>query len=358
MAVQIDHALVDQLYRRANGSRWQVSIEDFARVLDASAAKAFAPRLRLGQADAPSARELERYLGSLRLEDLALACACAAGHEAAWDHFVREYRPVLYRAADAMDRSGGARELADSLYADLFGLQVNPATSGERRSLFRYFHGRSSLATWLRAVLAQRLVDHTRAGVKTSPLPDEERAAPAQQAPDPDRGRYLALIHAAFLEALARLDPRDRLRLLYYYAQDLTLAQTGRLLREHEASVSRHLSAARKAIRRDVERRLRDAGLDGDEIARCFEYVTEDVGTLDLDRLLGGASGAGAVRESGPPSQHWPVGSQSDPTPPKRRDGGAKAAARNPEPGVQGEGTSARPENAMFVENVTGRVKR
>jgi len=37
------------------------------------------------------------------LEDLALACACASGHEGAWEHFVREYRPLLYRAADAID---------------------------------------------------------------------------------------------------------------------------------------------------------------------------------------------------------------------------------------------------------------
>jgi len=328
MAPQIDRALIDELYSRANAGRWQVPIDHFARALDASAAKAFAGR-------APSARDLERYLGLLRLEELALACACAAGLEAAWDHFVLEYRPVLYRAADALDPGGSARELADSLYADLFGLQAGAAsthavsgfpgssgvegsrTGGERRSLFRYFHGRSSLATWLRAVLAQRLVDRARAGARTAPLPDEEPAAPAQHAPDPDRGRYLPLIHAAFGDALARLDPRDRLRLRYYYAQGLTLAQTGRLLREHEASVSRHLSAARKAIRRDVERRLVEARLDPDEIAQCFEYVTEDAGPLDLDRLLEETPGA-----------------------------------RNHEPNVQSEETSARVGKAMLVEEV------
>jgi RNA polymerase sigma factor (sigma-70 family) len=301
-ATRIDEALVDRLYRQANASRWQVPLDHFASALEASAAKAFASRT-------PAPRDVERYLGSLRLEELALACACAAGNEAAWDHFVLEYRPVLYRAADAMDPSGGARELADSLYADLFGLQVDPPstsvdrtstavvsgfsrTGGERRSLFRYFHGRSSLATWLRAVLAQRLVDRSRARVRTVPLPDKEPAAPANQVPDPDRGRYLPLIHAAFRDALARLDARDRLRLLYYYAQGLTLAQTGRLLREHEASVSRHLSSARKTIRREVERQLREAGLDPDELERCFAYVTEDAGLLDLERLLSDATDA------------------------------------------------------------------
>lgn len=313
MAPQIDDALVDELYRRANAGRWQVLRDHFARALEASAAKAFA-----GQT--PSARDLERYLGSLRLEELALACACAAGNETAWDHFVLEYRPVLYRAADALDPSGGARELADSLYADLFGLQD---AGGERRSLFRYFHGRSSLATWLRAVLAQRLVDRARTSARTAALPDEEPAAPAQHAPDPDRGRCLALIHAAFRDALARLAPRDRLRLRYYYSQGLTLAETGCLLGEHEASVSRHLSAARKAIRRDVERQLVEAGLDPDEIARCFECVTEDAGPLDLDRLLAEAP-----------------------------------AARIAESNVQSEETSARPGNAMFVEKDIGRMKR
>jgi RNA polymerase sigma factor (sigma-70 family) len=336
MTTRIDEAVVERLYRQANAGRWQVPVDHFASALEASAAKAFAGRT-------PSARDLDRYLGSLRLEELALACACAGGHDAAWDHFVLEYRPVLYRAADAMDPGGGARELADSLYADLFGLQGDPPstdvvsgfsrTGGERRSLFRYFHGRSSLATWLRAVLAQRLVDRARVRVRTAPLPDEEPAAPVQQAPDPDRDRYLPLIHSAFRDALAGLDARDRLRLLYYYAQGLTLAQTGRLLREHEASVSRHLSSARKAIRREVERRLREAALEPDEIERCFAYVTEDSGPLDLDRLLSDPAGSDA-------------------------EALAKAAARNPAVDVQSENREDKILQSAPGGKQSGRMRR
>lgn len=281
----IDRASVERLHHRADAARWELSIEDFARALQRSVAKAFAGRT-------PSLRDVERYIESLRHADLALACACAAGHEAAWEHFVLEYRPVLYRAADALDPSGGARELADSLYADLFGLDNKPPPTGERRSLFRYFHGRSSLATWLRAVLAQRLVDRVRAGARTAPLPDEEPAAPTHQVLDPDRGRYLTLIHEALGSAVANLDAKSRLRIRYYYVQGLTLAETGRLLGEHEASVSRHLSAARKTIGRDVERRLSQAGLAREEITQCFACVAEDAGPLDLDRLLSSASGA------------------------------------------------------------------
>ena len=104
-------------------------------------------------------------------EDLELAQRCASGDPEAWDRFVLEYRPVLYRAADALDRHGGAREVADALYAELYGVRN---THGERQSLFRYFQGRSSLATWLRAVLAQRYVDRQRAQRRLAPLADTD----------------------------------------------------------------------------------------------------------------------------------------------------------------------------------------
>src|SRR5262249_56531716 len=159
--------------------------------------------------------------------DVELARLCAAGDERAWETFVREYRPLLYRAADALDRTGGAREVADSLYADLYGLGNG---TGERQSLLRYFEGRSSLATWLRAVLAQRYVDRLRAQRRLEPLTEDAEAGAAKPA-DPDRQRYVALVREALGRAVSRLDPRDRLRLSSYYVQELTLAQVGRLLR-------------------------------------------------------------------------------------------------------------------------------
>ena len=39
---------------------------------------------------------------------------------------------------------------------------------------FRYFHGRSSLSTWLRAVLSQRHVDRLRSARRQDPLPEDE----------------------------------------------------------------------------------------------------------------------------------------------------------------------------------------
>lgn len=260
-----------------------MTVSRFAEALRNSADHAAA-----GLKGGTSASALERYLKGLHLEDLALACACEAGEEIAWEHFVREQRPSLYRAADTLDPGGGARELADSLYASLYGTEHR---DGERRSLFRYYHGRSSLATWLRAVLAQRHVDAIRARRRLDPLPEDDDplalASPSAPPADPDRPRYLALLHRALKRAVSGLGARDRLRLGCYYTQQLTLAQTGRLLGEHEATASRHLAKTRRAIRQEVEHHLRsEAGLDDGQIARCFEFAVENAGPIDLSDII------------------------------------------------------------------------
>jgi RNA polymerase sigma-70 factor len=278
---QLSAELVGRLHRKAHAERWGVTADRLASSLTASASHASAGE---------SSADLERYLESLHVEDLALAVACADGHEAAWDFFVREHRPVLYRAADAIDKTGAAREAADELYAELFGLKNQ---SGERRSLFRYFHGRSTLTTWLRAVLSQRYVDNLRRNRRFEPFgvnEDPAETLPAQpEAVTTERARFLEVIRRALTTAVDRLAARDRLRLACYHAQGLTLAQIGRMLREHEATTSRHLARTRRAIREDVERQLRDEeGMSAAEVAECLASVMDDAGTLDLAEILPG----------------------------------------------------------------------
>jgi DNA-directed RNA polymerase specialized sigma24 family protein len=147
-------------------------------------------------------------------------------------------------------------------------------------------------------------VDRLRASRRSEPLPDEDSsfALPAPSPPiDPDRDRYLELIRKALERAVANLAARDRFRLACYYAQELTLAETGRMLGEHEATSSRALARTRAAIRSAVERHLREeAGLTEAEIARCFECVTEDVGPLDLRDMLDVDSRGSGRKEPAP----------------------------------------------------------
>jgi RNA polymerase sigma factor (sigma-70 family) len=281
-------ALVSRLYREGDAARWGLAEKDFAASLSSSVDHAF------GGHD-PGSGDLDRYLRALHLTDMALARACALGSDAAWNFFVTAYRPLLYRSAEAIDRSGNAQELADSIYADLFG--VDPK-GGERQSLFRYFHGRSTLATWLRAVLSQRFVDRVRQARRMAPLPDEDgpNAPVAMAGLDLDSPRMGMAMRRALSTAIAALAARDRLRLMCYYVQNLTLAEIGRLLSEHEATASRHLAQTRKGIRAHVERVLREEHhFDDQAVAQCFNAVVSDAGELDLTTLMGTSAG-GKIR--------------------------------------------------------------
>jgi RNA polymerase sigma-70 factor, ECF subfamily len=246
------------------------------------------------------------YLDSLHVADLALACACSAGSAAAWEFFVAQFRPELYGAARAICGPSmgqtAARDLADSLYADLYGLKER---DGTRKSLFDYFHGRSKLGTWLRAVLAQRQVDEVRRARKAQSLDDNAVGDPpgiailsaasgsnsfAGQPHGPDRAKYRAILQAALSAALNALAPRNRLRLAYYYIDELTLAQIGRLLGEHEATVSRQLERTRREVRKRVGSTLRnERKLTPEQIKLCEEYAREEW-PFDLTQSLRAAN--------------------------------------------------------------------
>ena len=121
-------------------------------------------------------------------------------------------------------------------------------------------------------------------------------AARVLQVADPHRARYLLTFTKALQTALQNLDARDSETLRMYYAEGKKLAEIGRLLGEHESSVSRHLEKVRGNVRRAVEEILRggsDAvngdgrtgGLSEAEMALCFEYGAEDA-PIDLNKLF------------------------------------------------------------------------
>jgi RNA polymerase sigma factor (sigma-70 family) len=305
---------IDQCWRKAAApAGWDLSRVQFETALARSVAHRFS-----GAATQPETRAMRSYLETLHHPDLALACACSAGSEAAWEFFVAQFRQELYRAARAIAGSASgdsnSREIADSLYADLYGLRE---TDGRRKSLFDYFHGRSKLATWLRAILAQRHVDAIRRSRKLEPLEDESRAelsgiveqaaanasagscssrAAAGDPPDPDRARYCGMLQAVLSAALAALEPRERLRMAYYYVDGRTLAEIGRLLGEHEATVSRKLERTRRSLRECVDATLhRDKQLSEAQVQLCYEYA-RDEWPFDLDATL---RSAGAISSDG-----------------------------------------------------------
>ena len=288
--LEIGQLLLNQVFAEARAASWGIDRDAFAATLHLSAKKHFVE-------DIPPVAKLEGYFFSLHLQDLALACGCAQGNSAAWDYFVSTYRGYLRSAAGIIlhcpPDSPAAQELADSLFAELYGI----SEGANRRSLFRYFHGRSSLKTWLRAVLAQRHIDAVRVAKRFASLdePDGEGKVhePADKMilppSDPHRSKYLKLFQTALVAALEKIEMRDRERLKLYYLDEKTLAEIGKKLGEHESSVSRNLDRVRRELREDVEGILGkpEAGsaLSAEQIALCFEYAAEDA-PIDLGKLL------------------------------------------------------------------------
>src|SRR5215467_12145770 len=311
-------SLVEKLYAQSHAARWGLSLERFVLSLERSVTKRFA-------AESASRQKVEDYLGSLHVEDLALACACAAGCESAWEHFFATYRQYLYTAAATITKRPAsdpyAREFADSLYATLYGRE----TSIGRVSLFNHFHGRSKLSTWLRAVLAQRYIDILRQERRLESLEDEEgseKVLPQKlradwEPADPSRSRYLQLLADALKQAISSLGQLDRTRLISYYLKDLTLAEIGKTMNEHEATVSRKLERIRQELKDKVIAILKagcpakkgphaqagpdgHAGLDDAQIRLCFEYA-EDAWPFDFSQLLEALPPRPGVAKSLPP---------------------------------------------------------
>jgi RNA polymerase sigma-70 factor (ECF subfamily) len=215
-------------------------------------------------------------LPSLHLEELVLARACMAGHNAAWEHFLTRYRSGLYDAAYAIahDEAAG-RALADSLYAELYGVNDR----GEARtSKLRYYLGRGSLAGWLRTVLAQEFVNQYRRTRRETSLEAEMEGGKQFVAEVPQDSSADARVEAATAAELAALGPEDRLVLAAYYLDRRTLAEIARLLRVHESTVSRRLERIATGLRKRIRKRLMTAGMS----SRQADEALQEVDVRDL----------------------------------------------------------------------------
>ncbi len=217
---------------------------------------------------------------SLRLEELVLARACSAGNDVAWGDFLARFRDEMYRAAVQITRDEATgRELADGLYAELYGL---PNQDGRRISKLNYYMGRGSLAGWLRTVLAQRHVDRCRSQARDVSLDEQLESGVAFAAKADNSELYPDdRVAEAVGKTLAELNSEDRLLLASYYLDRQTLAAIGRQLGVHESTVSRKLEKLTGTIRKRIHKRLRSNGMDE---RRCAEILQEiDVRDLNIN---------------------------------------------------------------------------
>ncbi len=250
----IPPAPLRDLWLTAEAEACGLAIEEFSHVL-ASVTERFNSGLPVGTV--PTTADKVGFLRGLRLADLALAAACALGRELAWQRFLALYRAPLTQAAIAIAGSATlGHDLADSLYAELYGLR---RAEGERRSPLASYSGRGSLLGWLRTTLAQRHVDHHRRTRRETPLDGLDAPAP-DRAPAPLPADLAPLTHAV-ARTLRALGAEDRFLLSAYFLDRQTLLQIARTLHVHEATVSRRIKRLTADLRSHLLRDLQSGGL-------------------------------------------------------------------------------------------------
>lgn len=268
-------ATIRRLWADSTAERYGFTYEEFERLL-LDVGEAY----QWGVRDTPTAGQQGAFLASLKIEDLILARACAAGNEKAWERFLIEYRETLYSAACAITRQEArGRELADSLYAELFGTS---ARDGVRQSKLASYAGRGSLAGWLRSVLAQRFVDEYRQSQRTVSLEDQEveLAAALSEETAAIGDLSLRIIAECVGKVLATLESEDRFLLHAYYLDQRSLAQIAKVVGVHESTISRKLSRLTKELRKQLLKRLQSAGLSR---RAAEEALSTDVRDLEVD---------------------------------------------------------------------------
>jgi RNA polymerase sigma-70 factor, ECF subfamily len=262
---------IAQRYGESGAERYGVTPEGFQQIVSAVVVRY--------AADGSEAERLE-LVATLRVGELVLARACSAGNDHAWDVFLVRFRASLYETAYriAKDEASG-RELADGLYAELYGI---PNRDGRRVSKLDYYMGRGYLEGWLRTVLAQQHVDRCRSHAKDVSLDEQVEAGvsfaanAATAAPVTDER-----IAQAVAQTLAELSSEERFLLASYYLDQRTLANIGRQLCVHESTISRKLEKLMKELRKRIRKRLQAAGLNS---RRCDELLLElDVRDLNVN---------------------------------------------------------------------------
>lgn len=261
-------AVLGELYQKSRGAEFGLTREVFEQVVQEVIAK------YLPANAAPTG--VNDLCANLRVEELALARACAAGHERAWEVFLTRYREKLYNIAGYITKeSSTARELADSIYADLYGTTTR---EGKRNSKLASYTGRGSLEGWLRTVMAQEFVNRYRRQRRTVSLDEEGEEGAQFAAATPEPAIPVdSRIETAADQALAELSPEDKFVLASYFLDSRTLAEIARALHVHESTISRKVDKLAKSLRKRILAGLGKQGMSRRQAEEALEVDVRDL---------------------------------------------------------------------------------
>jgi RNA polymerase sigma-70 factor, ECF subfamily len=289
----LDSALAAQLARAQ--AAWPEVKQPVEPVLSLAA-----ERIALAASDAP----LIDQIAELRMPDLYIAAACAAGDGAALRAFDSRY---FQKLGAVLARFGGepvADEVRQILREKLF------VTTPSRRARILEFAGKSDLAGLVR-IAAVRTALNLQRSVRHQEAVGEADLLMASLALDPEAERRLDQqvaneVKRAFQDSLGELSPRERNVLRMSLLHQLSIDVIGRIHGVHRATAARWLVDIRTQLRNGTRKRLQERlATSRDEIDNLIALVQSQL-DLSFERILDepdgssgpdpspGAGGAGA----------------------------------------------------------------
>lgn len=251
------------------------------------------PQIRLADADfgvhlariVPSEGSLYEALSSLRLDDLYLACACSKGDPAALRSFEALYFGDIdlgYARYPYLGRS--VEDVRQAIREELF---VAPTT---RAPKIGNYAGRGALRSWMRAVIANVLVNIMDRQSREIPVEDDVFATLSSDDDDPEiahlKSVYRQELQQAFVLAVEELSARDKNVLRYALAEAMSIDEIGAIYRVNRSTAARWLADAKEVfaghVRRILTERLK---LDVRDHASLLRFALSRV-DLTLARYL------------------------------------------------------------------------
>jgi RNA polymerase sigma-70 factor (ECF subfamily) len=254
-----------------------------------TAARAAWPNVNLADADASAfivARVDPRDpSAAAHIGDLFIACACSRGDNTAIRALEARYFGDLRRALARMN-------LDDDTISEVEQLLRQQLFVGENGAVPRIaeYAGRGDLGGWLRVTAVRQAWKLGRKVRREVPFEVAETPVTTRSA-DPELGymerAYRDSFALSFREALASLDPKERLLLKQHMIDGLTIDDLGALHNVHRATAARWIARAREVLLdRTRERFAVKAGIDKRECDSVLRLVQS---RLDVTfRTLGG----------------------------------------------------------------------
>lgn len=235
-----------------------------------------------------SEESLIAFVRLLHTNDLLLALSCAMGTDAGWQRFYTVYRRYLSDLSrHLLGRSPDLAEFGETIWIDLFLLDK----SGQSR--IASYDGRSSLATWLRVIVSNRVINERQrrslsiGNIDAIPEPADPRAHGDVEA-RVVRERYRTMIIWAFKRSLSDMSDREALIVLMRYDQGLQLGEIARLFSVHQSTITRQLERMIERLRGEVRELLASQyGLNSAQVDECLSVACDTFSTsVSILKLL------------------------------------------------------------------------